>query len=59
VENHFPNLGKTLGILFPLSLMTLVTFTKFGYFNLANYMLIFDRLGLLMDNGLAKLVQMS
>jgi hypothetical protein len=57
VENHFPNLGKTLGIIFPL--MNLVTFTKFGYFNLADYMLIFDQLGLLMGNGLAKLVEIS
>jgi hypothetical protein len=59
VENHFPNLGKALGILFPPSLIILVTFTKFGYFNLVSYMLIFDQLVLLMDNGLAKLVQMS
>jgi hypothetical protein len=42
MDFHFSNLGNTLEIISPLSLMTLDTFTVFCFFTLANYLLTFD-----------------
>jgi hypothetical protein len=42
VDFYFSNLGNTIENISPLLFLTLDTFTIFGFFTLANYLLTFD-----------------
>jgi hypothetical protein len=59
VDIYFSNIQNTIENISPLRFLTLDIFTIFGFFTLANYLLIFYWLGFLMDNDLVKLVQLS